>query len=55
MEKLKWLEKVTNEEIVERIGKNRMLLNNILRRGQLDWTYSMEEEEVENRKRWNRS
>ena len=32
MEKIKWSEKVTNEQILERIGENRTLLNNILRR-----------------------
>ena len=30
MEKIKWSEKVTNEEIHERIGEKRTLLNNIL-------------------------
>ena len=32
MEKIKWSEKVTNEEILERLGEKRTLLNNILRR-----------------------
>ena len=32
MEEIKWLEKVTNEEVRERIGEKRTLLNNILRR-----------------------
>ena len=32
MEKIKWSEKVTNEEVLERIGEKRTLLNNILRR-----------------------
>ena len=32
MEKIKWLEKVTNEQILGRIGEKRTLLNNILRR-----------------------
>ena len=32
MEKIKWSEKVTNEEILERIGEKRTLINNILRR-----------------------
>ena len=32
MEKIKFLEKVTNEEVTERIGAKRTLLNNILRR-----------------------
>ena len=32
---IKWSEKVTNEEIVERIGEKRTLLNSILRRKSL--------------------
>ena len=32
MEKIKWPEKVTNEQILQRIGENRTLLNNILRK-----------------------
>ena len=32
MEKIKWPEKVTNEQVLERIGEKRTLLNNILRR-----------------------
>ena len=32
MEKIKWSEKVTNEQVLDRIGENRTLLNNILRR-----------------------
>ena len=32
MEKIKWSEKVTNEQVVGRIGEKRTLLNNILRR-----------------------
>ena len=32
MEKIKWSEKLTNEDKFERIGENRSLLNNILRR-----------------------
>ena len=32
MEKIKWPEKVTNEQVLERIGESRTLLNNILRR-----------------------
>ena len=32
LEKIKWREKVTNEQILERIGEKRTLLNNILRR-----------------------
>ena len=32
IEKIKWSEKVTNEEVLERIGEKRTLLNNILRK-----------------------
>jgi hypothetical protein len=32
MEKIKWPEKVTNEQVLEHIGEKRTLLNNILRR-----------------------
>ena len=32
MEKIKFSEKVTNEQVIERIGEKRTLLNNILRR-----------------------
>ena len=32
MEKTKWSEKVTNEQVPERIGEKRILLNIILRR-----------------------
>ena len=32
MEKIEWSEKVTNEQVLERIGEKRTLLNNILRR-----------------------
>ena len=32
MEKIKWSEKVTNEQVLYRIGEKRTLLNNILRR-----------------------
>ena len=32
MENIKWSEKVTNEQVLERIGEKRALLNNILRR-----------------------
>ena len=32
MEKIKWPEKVTNEQVLDRIGEKRTLLNNILRR-----------------------
>ena len=36
MEKIKWSEKVTNEQVVERIGEKRTFLNNILRR-KVNW------------------
>ena len=32
MEKIKWSEKVTNEQVLDHIGEKRTLLNNILRR-----------------------
>ena len=32
MEKIKWSEEVTNEQVLERIGEKRKLLNNILSR-----------------------
>ena len=32
MEKMKWSEKVTNEQVLDRIGEKRTLLINILRR-----------------------
>ena len=32
MEKIKWLEKVTNEQVLDRTGEKRRFLNNILRR-----------------------
>jgi hypothetical protein len=32
MEKIKWSEKVTNEQVLEHIGEKRALLNNILSR-----------------------
>ena len=32
MQKIKWLEKVTNDQSLERSGDERTLLNNILRR-----------------------
>ena len=31
IDKIKWLEKVTNEQVLEHIGEKRTLLNNILR------------------------
>ena len=31
MENIKWSEKVTNEQVLDRIGEKRTLLNNILR------------------------
>ena len=36
MEKIKWSEKVTNEQVLDRIGEKRTLLNNILRR-KVNW------------------
>ena len=32
MKKIKWSEKITNEQVLERIGEKRTLLNNVLRR-----------------------
>jgi hypothetical protein len=32
MKKIKWSEKITNEQVLECIGEERTLLNNILRR-----------------------
>ena len=32
MEKIKWSEKVTNEQVLERMREKRTILNNILRR-----------------------
>ena len=32
IEKIKWSEKVTNEQVLDRTGEKRTLLNNILRR-----------------------
>ena len=32
MEKIKWSEKVTNEQVLDGIGEKRTLLNNTLRR-----------------------
>ena len=32
MEKIKWSEKVTNEQVLDLIGEKRTLINNILRR-----------------------
>ena len=43
MEKIKWSEKVTNEQVLGRIGEKRTLINNILRRKanwKLDLSYS---------------
>ena len=37
MEKIKWSEKVTNEQVLGRIGENRTLINNILRR-EANWS-----------------
>ena len=36
MEKIKWPEKVTTEQVLECIGEKRILLNNILRR-KVNW------------------
>ena len=36
MEKIKWSEEVTNEQVLDRIGEKRTLLNNILRR-KVNW------------------
>ena len=36
MEKIKWSEKVTNEQVLDRIREKRTLLNNILRR-KVNW------------------
>ena len=36
MEKIIWSEKVTNEQVLERIGEKRTLINNILRR-KVNW------------------
>ena len=36
MEKIKWPEKVTNEQVLEHIGEKRILINNILPR-KVNW------------------
>ena len=36
MEKIKWSEKVTNEQVLDCIGEKRTLINNILRR-KVNW------------------
>ena len=36
MEKIKWSEKVTNEQVLDRIREKRKLLNNVLRR-KVNW------------------
>jgi len=36
----KMVREVTNEQVLEGKGEKRTLLNNILRRRQLDWSYS---------------
>ena len=36
MQKIKWSETVTNEEVFKRIGEKRMFLNNIMRR-KVNW------------------
>ena len=40
MEEIKWPDKITNEQVLERIGEKRTLVNNIPRISQLDWSYS---------------
>ena len=43
MKKIKWSEKVSNEEVLKRTREKRTLLNNILRKknqNPLDWSYS---------------
>ena len=35
MEKIKWSEKVTNEQVLEHVGKERTVLNNILSRKEI--------------------
>ena len=39
MEKIKWPENVTNEQVLERVGEMRALLNSFLR-SKANWTYS---------------
>ena len=36
MKKIKWSEKITNEQVLEHIGKKRTLVNNILLR-KVNW------------------
>jgi hypothetical protein len=43
MEKIKWSEKVTNEEVLEHTGEKRVVLNKSCIKRQLHWIYSMEE------------
>ena len=45
MEKIKWSEKVTNEQVLDRIGEKRTLLNNILRR-KANWICHILREEI---------
>ena len=37
MEKIKWPEKVTNEQVLECIGGKRTLINNIICRRKINW------------------
>ena len=38
MEKIRWSEKVTNEQVLAHIGEKKTLLNNVLhKKSQLDW------------------
>ena len=69
MEKIKWSEKVTNEQVLDSIGEKRTLLNNILHR-KANWIsqrincllddlrkrrrYWELKEEAEDRKKWRR-
>ena len=65
MEKIKWPEKITNEQVLDRIGAKRTLINNILRRKGVGRRriqllddlrnrrrYWELKEEAEDRKRW---
>jgi hypothetical protein len=41
MEKIKWSEKVANEQVPERLGEKRTLIKDILRRNaKFDWSFS---------------
>ena len=43
VEKTKWSERITNEEFLERIGKKRKLLNNILEKNPIGLAIFQEE------------